>query len=152
MKTEKSIDIFNTLIEINNDRTEGYQTASKETEDPELKKLFFQFATTSQKCKTELVNEVQVLGGEPVEGTKTSGKFYRVWMDVKASLTGNDRKKILDSCEYGEDVAVDVYKKVLKSKEDLSEAQYGMIERQYSLIKADHNKVKNLRDSVLERK
>lgn len=30
MDKEKSIDVLNTLIEINNDRIEGYETASEE--------------------------------------------------------------------------------------------------------------------------
>lgn len=32
-------------------------------------------------------------------------------MDVKAALTGKDRKAILNSCEYGEDIAKDSYEK-----------------------------------------
>mgnify|MGYP006219800087 CR=1 FL=1 len=33
MKREKSIEVLNSLITINNDRIEGYETASKETEE-----------------------------------------------------------------------------------------------------------------------
>ena len=32
MEDKKSINVLNKLIEINNDRIEGYETASKETE------------------------------------------------------------------------------------------------------------------------
>ncbi|MFV5690362.1 PA2169 family four-helix-bundle protein [Flavobacterium sp. ZT3R25] len=68
-------------------------------------------------------------------------------MDVKAALTGKDRKAILNSCEYGEDVAVNTYEKALKDDiEDLTSEQREMLEAQYRLIKADHDKVKNLRD------
>ncbi|MFV8377038.1 PA2169 family four-helix-bundle protein [Flavobacterium sp. LB1P62] len=147
MDQEKSIDVLNTLIEINNDRIEGYETASEETEESDLKALFSQLMKTSQNCKMELVSEVQKLGGEPIEGTRTTGKFFRVWMDVKAALTGKDRKAILNSCEYGEDVAVNTYEKALKDDiEDLTSEQREMLEAQYKLIKADHDKVKNLRD------
>jgi uncharacterized protein (TIGR02284 family) len=154
MENQKSIDLLNTLIEINNDRIEGYETASKETEEADLKSLFAQLSQTSYACKAELVGEVEALGGTPVEGTKVSGKFFRVWMDVKAALTGKDRKAILDSCEYGEDVAVDTYKKVLENhaneEEELTSDQIAMIEEQYQLIKADHDTVKSLRDSLVE--
>jgi uncharacterized protein (TIGR02284 family) len=115
MQEKKSIDVLNTLVEINNDRIEGYGTASTETEETDLKTLFAQLAQTSQHCRAELVDEVNQLGGEPVEGTKTSGKFFRAWMDVKSALTGQDRKAILNSCEYGEKVAVGTYKKVLEN-------------------------------------
>lgn len=147
MNQEKSIEVLNTLIEINNDRIEGYETASEETEETDLKTLFSQLMKTSQKCKTELVNEVHKLGGTPIEGTRTTGKFFRVWMDVKAAITGKNRKAILNSCEYGEDVAVSTYADVLKNDiEDITPEQQDMIEAQYTLIKADHDKVKDLRD------
>jgi len=151
MEDKKAIDVLNKLIEINNDRIEGYETASKETDETELKTLFTQLAQTSQECNGELIDEVSQLGGDPVEGTKTSGKFFRAWMDVKSALTGKDRKAILNSCEYGEDVAVNTYKRVLENNtDDLTEDQLAMVEGQHDLIKADHDMVKSLRDSLVE--
>lgn len=151
MKNEKTIEVLNSLIIINNDRIQGYDTASKETDEQDLKTLFTQLSQTSQKCKQELVSEVNKLGGTPDEGTKTSGKFFRVWMDVKASITGKDRKAILNSCEFGEDVAVDTYTKVLRvNLDDLTTEQLKMINAQHALIKADHDKIKYLRDMLIE--
>jgi uncharacterized protein (TIGR02284 family) len=151
MHNENKIEVLNTLITINNDRIEGYETAAKETEELDLKTLFAQFSYTSQKCKQELSNEVIKLGGTPAEGTLTTGKFFRVWMDVKAALTGKDRKAILNSCEYGEDAAKDTYKKALENNEDnLSAEQYSMIKAQHILLVADHNKVKSMRDALVE--
>jgi hypothetical protein len=49
MAKEKTIEVLNTLITINNDRIEGYETAAKETEKQDLKVLFAQFSSTSQK-------------------------------------------------------------------------------------------------------
>lgn len=151
MHNENKIEVLNTLITINNDRIVGYETAAKETEEQDLKTLFAQFSATSQKCKQELSNEVSKLGGTPTEGTLTTGKFFRVWMDVKAALTGKDRKSILNSCEYGEDAAKDTYKKALENNEDnLSAEQYSMIKAQHILLVADHNKVKSMRDALVE--
>ena len=146
MNTEKSIDILNSLIQINNDRIEGYETASKEADETDLKTLFSHFTETSLKCKAELVAEVKRLGGKPIEGTTTSGKFYRVWMDIKSAITGSDRKAIVNSCEYGEDVAVQTYNDALSHSEDLTPEQLMMIKEQHSAIKTDHDKIKNLRD------
>ena len=150
METAKTIDVLNKLITINNDRIEGYQTASDETEEHDLKTLFSGFIRNSQKCKTELEGEVNRLAGEVAEGTKTSGKFFRVWMDVKAALTGKDRKAILDSCEYGEDVAKGTYEKALKDDlAELSSEQQTMLRAQHSVINADHDKVKSMRDALV---
>jgi uncharacterized protein (TIGR02284 family) len=149
MNNKETIEVLNTLITINNDRIEGYETASNETEEQDLKILFAEFSATSQKCKKELDAEVIKLGGTPAEGTMTSGKFFRVWMDVKAALTGKDRKAILNSCEYGEDVAKDTYKNALDNDlENLSSDQQAMIKAQHIWLKADHDKVKMMRDSL----
>ncbi len=150
MQTQNSIDALNNLITINNDRLEGYETASNETDEQDLKTLFAEFMETSHTCKQELLIEVTKLGGEVEDGTMVSGKFFRAWMEVKSALTGHDRKAILDSCEYGEDVAVNTYKKVLlENQEDLTSEQRSMIKAQHALIKADHDRVKSMRDALI---
>lgn len=149
METTKTIEVLNDLIEINSDRIEGYATASQETDDASLKALFNKFKQTSEVCKTELINEVQRVGGEIVEGTRITGKFFRAWMDVKAALTGNNKKFILESCEYGEDVIKHAYEKTLANhSEDLTLEQESLIRGQYNLLKAEHDEVKTLRDTV----
>ncbi|MBK6989558.1 MAG: PA2169 family four-helix-bundle protein [Bacteroidetes bacterium] len=150
MENQKSIAVLNTLIILNNDRIEGYETAIKETNEEDLRVLFARFVQTSQKCKQELVLEVINLGGKVAEGTMTSGKFYRVWMEIKASLTNQDRKAILNSCEYGEDIAVATYERTLKNDtEHLHGEQLLMIKAQYASIKANHDKVKTMRDNMM---
>jgi len=150
MENSKTIDVLNTLITINNDRIEGYETASNETEEQDLKILFGHLSSTSQKCKQELSIEVSKLNGTPAEGTMVSGKFFRVWMDVKAAITGKDRKAILNSCEYGEDVAKSTYENALKNDtEYLSTELQAIIKAQHTLLVADHNKVKALRDAIV---
>jgi uncharacterized protein (TIGR02284 family) len=151
MEHEKTVDVLNTLIQINNDRIEGYETAAKETEEEDLKFFFGELLQTSIKCKHELSNEVLKLGGTPDDSTRTTGKFFRVWMDVKAALTGKDRKAILNSCEYGEDVAKDTYEKALNdNSEHLTTEQQVMIKTQHGLLKADHDKVKMMRENLVE--
>ncbi len=149
MENQKTIDALNKLITINNDRIEGYETASKETEEADLKTLFSNLIATSQKCKRELEAEVLALGGEPSEGTKASGKFFRAWMDVKAALTGKDRKAILNSCEFGEDAAIKTYENVMEDDtKHFNDQQETMVNDQFSLLLADHNTVKSLRDAL----
>lgn len=151
MNNEKTVDVLNSLIEINNDRMEGYETASKETEENDLQVLFSRLINTSTKCKQELTNEVIRLGGVPIEGTRITGKFFRTWMDVKVALASDDRKAILNSCEYGEDAALNAYKEALENESDyLDEDQINMIEDQSELIEADHDEIKNLRDQLVE--
>ena len=145
---EKATGVINSLIEINNDRIDGYELAAKETDDMALKGIFTGFANDSREYQEELVKEVLSLGGEPARGTTTSGKFYRAWMDFKAAITGKDRKLILGSCEFGEDAALEAYATAYKSSAELSPELRKLIESQKDSIQAAHNRVKELRDAV----
>ncbi len=150
MEINKATSALNTLIEINNDRVAGYKTATDETKDTDLRMLFGELTQTSQENLSELRAEVKRLGGEPEEGTMLSGKIYRMWMDAKAALTGGDRGSILSSCEYGEDVALEAYDKVMETATDeLTNDQLDMIRRQYTKLRQDHDRVKELRDRAL---
>src|SRR5688572_20126037 len=150
MNNNKTIDVLNTLVTINNDRIEGYDTAIRETNEADLRHMFEKFMRTSEACRQELADEIKKLGGTPEEGTKTSGKFFRAWMDVKAALSANDRKTVLNSCETGEDFAVNTYENVLKKDLSvLTTEQISMINSQYRKIKEDHDKVKSMRDIVI---
>lgn len=142
MDNEKTIDALNSLIVINNDRIEGYKTAEAEAKETDLKMLFSDLMQTSINNRKELVEEVSILGGTPDEGTRITGKFFRVWMDVKVAFTSNDRKIILESCEYGEKVALDQYEKVLKNDNETNNVKVrDVIIKQQELLKFDYAKI-----------
>ncbi len=82
MNNEQKIEVLNTLAQIYNDRNDGYETASKETDEQDLKSFFGQLTKTSQSFKQELAGEITKSGGSATNGTKTTGKLFRVWMDV----------------------------------------------------------------------
>jgi uncharacterized protein (TIGR02284 family) len=144
--SKKTVSLINDLIVINHDRIEGYERAAKETDDAQLKSLFTHMADESRQFKNELVREVVNQGGSPAEGTTTSGKVYRAWMDIKAALTGKDRKAIIASCEFGEDAALEAYEDVLKSSELPVDCR-NVISRQKSSLQQSHDKIKLMRDS-----
>lgn len=151
MEKEKTFDALNKLVEINNDRIEGYEKASDNTEERDLKELFSTFKQTSRKCQRELISEIGKLGKKATEGTTASGKFFRTWMDVKSALTGKDRKAILNSCEYGEENAHKTYQSVLDNEsEHLNHEQRSMISAQHNLLKADQGKIKSMLNTLEE--
>ena len=142
----KVIDSLNNLIQINNDRIQGYLTASKETEESDLKSTFSDLMQTSQECRRQLTEEVVKLGGTPIEGTTVSGKLYRAWMDVKAAITSKDRKAILNSCEFGEDIAVKTYETELDSNVLNQTELAHLVRDQHHKIKSGHDLIKQMRD------
>jgi uncharacterized protein (TIGR02284 family) len=137
------------LIVINNDRYEGYKTAAEETKDADLKSLFTEFSLQSKGFSQELRKFLPSGEEQPNSNeTKNSGKLYRVWMDVKAAVTGNDRKAVLSSCEYGEDHAKKHYNDAMEHSTDLPSDAMEVIKRQREEILKGHDRVKAMRDSA----
>jgi len=145
---ENTVEVLNDLIQINNDRIEGYTRAAKEaeSEDLDLIAIFNRMADESKQYLVELTQEVVKLGGEPATGTTASGKIYRAWMDVKATFTGNDRKAILASCEFGEDAAQKAYDAALSADAELPTELRQLIANQKSSLKTSHDVIKKYRD------
>lgn len=145
---EKVTGILNDLIRINHDRIAGYEKALEELqpENADLRPLFTRYISESRQYASELNNEVTRLGGEPAEGTTNSGKIYRVWMDLKAVVTGKDRKAVLENCEFGEDAAQKAYDLALNSDEEYETTLRDLIVRQKTQLKVGHDEIKHLRD------
>lgn len=145
---EELVGVLNDLIRINNDRIVGYERASKESKniDVDLIATFNKMADQSRKYKAELVQQVSRLGGDAASDTTVSGKVYRVWMDLKAAITGKDRDSILGSCEYGEDVAQRAYEAALESDAYMSTEVRQMISSQKSELKTSHDLIRKYRD------
>src|SRR5690349_20921547 len=116
--TDKIQSVINDLMIINNDRYEGYKTAAEETKDVDLKAMFTRFSSQSKIFYSELSRLILDSKAPHKDETTMSGKLYRIWMDIKAAVTANNRKSILSSCEFGEDVALSAYKDALE-EEDL---------------------------------
>ena len=146
--TAETAEILNDLIQINNDRINGYQNALKELkdEDADLKQLFVSMIDQSHTCKMELATEVAANGSDIETGTTNSGKIYRAWMDVKAVFTGHDRKTVLANCEFGEDAAQKAYKTAL-ADEGLPAYVHTIVSDQQAKLKTSHDTIKALRDS-----
>lgn len=146
--TVETIEVLNDLIQINNDRIEGYEKALRELkeEDSDLKALFSSMISESHEIRLALGTEVNALGGDMDHSTTTSGKIYRAWMDVKAVFTGHDRHTVLANCEAGEDAAQRAYKTALED-EDLPAYLREMVSEQQATLRASHDQIKALRDA-----
>ena len=146
--TTVTTEVLNDLVQINNDRIAGYEKARTELkeEDADLKALFLDMISESQKYKMVLGTEIAALGDDIDTGTTNSGKIYRAWMDVKALFTGHDRKTVLNNCEFGEDAAQNAYKMALEV-EDLPANIRTLVSDQKASLRTSHDEIKRLRDA-----
>ena len=146
---EEVIDVLNDLIQINNDRIEGYEKAIEDTRSRSVDylPLFNQMIQQSGKYKLELIDEVRSIGGDPEwNSTTNSGKIYRAWMDIKSAITGKTEQSALELCELGEDAAQKAYNDALDTSNDLPLATRQLISRQKSELKESHDLIKRNRD------
>lgn len=145
---EKSIEVLNDLIEINNDRIAGFEHASKDLDenDADLKAIFDSMVEESRRNVQELTAAVSQFGGEAEQGHSASGTIHRAWLDVKATFSGHDRKSVLAECERGEDAIKKAYKDALTVDNGLSPQLDQIVARQQEGIIAAHDKIKFLRD------
>ncbi|MEO8962319.1 MAG: PA2169 family four-helix-bundle protein [Ginsengibacter sp.] len=146
---EKTASTLSDLIIINNDRYEGYKKAMDQTKDMDLKDLFSTFSMQSKANNASLRALVPASEEAPDrDETRISGKFYRAWMDIKNALDSDNRKQVLSSCEYGEDVAKKAYEEALADRSELTAEVVATVQSQYDEILKAHNQVKALRDSA----
>jgi len=145
---KERVDQLNRLVVVNNDRIHGYRKAAEETQDPDLRMLFDQYSQQSSRFKMELADEIASLGGQINEETSTSGDLYRTWMDIRQALSNNDKKAVLKSCEFGEDVALKTYDKALENGTTFSPGCLVRVENQRAELRDAHDSIKSLRDAV----
>jgi uncharacterized protein (TIGR02284 family) len=147
-RNERTIEVLNDLIKINNDRVEGYEKAVRETDesDVDLRNIFNRMAQESRNYTRELTEQVRRLGGEPASGTTTSGKIYRTWMDIKSGFSRSERKSVLEECEFGEDAAQKAYEKALDPDNSLPADVRRLVEEEKTNLRSAHDTIRNYRD------
>jgi uncharacterized protein (TIGR02284 family) len=140
------ISCLNGLIETNKDGQQGFQEAADGVERSDLKSLFYEFSQQRAQFLGVLQGLVRDLGGDPETSGSISGAIHRGWINIKAAVTGNDEKAILNECERGEDIAKNAYKSALEQNLPANVRQ--TVQDQYSSVQAAHDRVKALRDSA----
>ena len=149
--TERTLELLNDLILINNDRIEGYEKALKELKENsqhiELEPVFLKHIDDSRRYKMEIGTEIQALGRDIEQGTSLGGKLHRAWIEVKEAFTGYDTHNLLDECERGEDATKAAYEEALND-DQLPAYIIDMLDEQLQEILDAHDEIRSLRDSV----
>ena len=149
MEAKATQALLNELVQTLKDGQEGYADAMTDVEDAQLKETFKKYAVQRAGYVTEIEDQMFQLNLHPDtnEGTSTTSKVHRAWIDLRAALTSKDNKAVLNECERGEDYAVKAYQTALKA-EGLPSALQTVIEKQYQGVQEAYNAIKALRDSA----
>lgn len=146
---DKVIATLNELIETSKDGEKGFALAARGTTEPELSEVFRQSEESCRAAAAELQDQVRQLGGDAAEFGSMKAAAHRGWISIKTAMSSRDDVAILEECERGEDYAKARYGAALNA--DLAEPVRSVIERQYQGVKANHDRVRDLRNRFRER-
>lgn len=152
MDTQKTIDDLNFLIAVNADRIEQFQTAKDEAHSTKLRQLFQRIALESAGHIAQLTGCIRTQGGEVEQGTTLSGTLHKVWVDVKATLSGHDGTAILGAIRCAEKATLEAYDRILEeSHHDLPEPVFELVQQQRRTIVESCQTVERLSAEPAER-
>ena len=106
-QTERTV--LNHLIGTCRDAERGFRLAAGKARAPDVKRLFLQLADQRQEYVTELLPQVQRLGGTAAPAGTGAGSLHRAWMQIKARVAANPDRALLLEAARGERHAMAAY-------------------------------------------
>jgi len=145
MNDEKTVSVLNDLLNITNDRIEGFSKVEDKVWNTHsaLRNDYDNMVAQSQTMKTELIGLINAKGGQADNTTSTAGAIHRAWIDVKNSFTGDKDESTLENVVFGENAAIDAYQNALDSG-DLCPESSRLVSDQLHHLKSSYAKFENL--------
>lgn len=141
------ISTLNNLIATTLDSVDGYAEAANAHETGRFTALFTQGASERRAVATRLQQHVSSLGGEPEDDGTVLAGAHRVFLNLKALVTGHDDKAIINEVEAGEDHIKGTFEDALGDM-TLSPDVRALIQEAYVSVKAGHDEVRDLKHSL----
>jgi uncharacterized protein (TIGR02284 family) len=141
------ITTLNTLIATTIDSVTGYENSAKDIDNQRFAEIFRQRANERQRIVEDLRNEVRRLGGDPEDSGSFMGKTHQRFEDLKAAITGQDEKAVIDEVERGEDYLKEKFEAALSSGTLSGEAR-SVVERCYQSVRSGHDQMSQLKHGM----
>ena len=141
------ITTLNTLTATLIDSVKGYENSAKDIQGEQFREIFRQRADERQKSVELLRGEIRKLGGDPDDNGSFLGNMHQRFEDLKAAITGNDDKAIINEVERGEDYLKEKFETALSS-DTLSSESRAVVEQAFQSVRAGHDQVSELKHSL----
>ncbi|WP_312079068.1 PA2169 family four-helix-bundle protein [Chryseobacterium sp.] len=147
MDNTKTVSVLNDLLNITNDRIEGFSKVEDKLWDhyPALRSDYDQMVSQSLTMKNELSDLITERGGTPDNSGSAAGAIHRAWIDVKNTFAGDNADATLGNVVYGENAAINAYQSALDSGDLCPESSRVVLDQLHHL-KSSHDKFQNLED------
>ena len=133
------------LIQINLDSEKGFNEASHKIDNKSIATMFVELGRQRRDNALELEKIMTWNGRTPVEDGSYLGSFHRAWLNLRGMLSGGNVHAILSEAERGEDAIKKAYEEILI--ETAGSAVNDVLSRQYAIVKAGHDRVRDMRDN-----
>ena len=143
----EQISTLNTLIATTIDSVTGYENSAKDIDNPRFAEIFRQRANDRQQVVEDLRAQVRRLGGEPEDSGSFMGKAHQRFEDLKAAITGQDEKAIINEVERGEDYLKEKFETALNDG-NLSGETRSAVERCYQSVREGHDQMSQLKHGM----
>lgn len=146
-ETNHDISTLNGLIATTIDSADGYAEAAKDSESSRFGALFTSRATERREVASRLQQEVTRLGGEAEDDGTILAGAHRMFLNLKAVVTGHDDKAIINEVEAGEDHIKAKFEDALGDRA-ISPQVRVLIESCYASVKAGHDEMRDIKHSM----
>ena len=146
-ETNHDIRTLNGLIATTLDSVDGYTEAAKDAGNSRYAALFTARAGERRQVVTALQGEVSRLGGNPEDDGTILASAHRAFLDLKAAVTGQDDKAIVNEVERGEDHIKGKFADALQDSE-LSGPVLAAIRSANASVIAGHDEMRALKHSL----
>lgn len=148
MENNKEVDVLNNLLQITNDRLEGFKNVDTKmiSSYPKLRDEYDQGVIQSNRMRTELTSLIQESGGDPSDTATVAGGLHRTWIAVKNSLSFNNGEATLENFLFGESAAIKAFENALESG-DLCQENSRVVKNQLNELKDSYRKFESLEEN-----
>ena len=141
------ISTLNTLTATLLDSVKGYRDAAENSESGRFQQLFRTNADERARCAEDLRAEVRRLGGEPEDDQSTMGALHQRWLDLKAAITGQDDKAIINEVERGEDYLKSKFQAALEG-DTLTGESRAVVESAHQSVLKGHDQISSIKHGM----
>ncbi|CAN5184180.1 hypothetical protein BH09BAC4_BH09BAC4_24360 [soil metagenome] len=131
------LDQLSRLLTRSHDAEKGYQEASENVKDNELKSLFLTQSRQRSEFSQELDREIRALGGDPDTGTSLAADLHRAWINIKSAFSSDDDKATVEECHRGDQEALDAYNSVLQETDLVASTRELLLRQKQSIESAN---------------
>ena len=138
--------VLQDLVECCKDGEYGFRTCAERVQRPELRQLLQERAEGCRAAADELNALLLESGATTQEGGSVLGAVHRGWVSIRAPLSANPERAVLEECERGEDNAQARYRSALD--QPLPAAVRAVVQRQLEAMQRTHAQVRAARDPL----